>query len=298
MPSVCRCSRKGKEKVVSSSPYPDISGESSPVGDLVMTHQSALRDTAGFDFDQMQLVLHAEETFRTDREDQEAGDYHTDEVAIVSSDLENGERIRYFKNNKNWIGIESMWLDFTGVIQILEELSISPSFTLPLFPFQLWNHPSRRKKKKSAKKARTDKSAEISAKSVEENIDKSTVENILIAKGLEVPKEMMDQLARDEAKYDKEINDMEVKAEPIQYEDSQEKAIDKGVEVPKEKVDDHNGHGTYDPPIKSGKGAQTSRSYDKDGSTMTISIKQEICGLSSSEVNPQAAGEEQLILDL
>ncbi|KAH0879340.1 hypothetical protein HID58_066734 [Brassica napus] len=244
MPSVCRCSRKGKEKVVSSSPYPDISGESSPVGDLVMTHQSALRDTAGFDFDQMQLVLHAEETFRADREDQEAGDYHTDEVAIVSSDLENGERIRYFKNNKNWIGIESMWL--------------------PLFPFQLWNHPSRRKKKKSAKKARTDKSAEISAKSVEENIDKSThashMNLMLIAKGLEVPKEMMDQLARDEAKYDKEINDMEVKAEPIQYEDSQEKAIDKGVEVPKEKVDDHNGHGTYDPPIKSGKGAQTSRS--------------------------------------
>ncbi|WZZ60097.1 hypothetical protein YC2023_060204 [Brassica napus] len=82
---------------------------------------------------------------------------------------------------------------------------------LPLFPFQLWNHPSRRKKKKSAKKARTDKSAEISAKSVEENIDKSTkfLEK-LIAKGLEVPKEMMDQLARDEAKYDKEINDMEV----------------------------------------------------------------------------------------
>lgn len=123
MPSVCRCSRKGKEKVVSSSPYPDISGESSPVGDLVMTHQSALRDTAGFDFDQMQLVLHAEETFRADREDQEAGDYHTDEVAIVSSDLENGERIRYFKNNKvypcqngrlsactyQWWGMSNSW---------------------------------------------------------------------------------------------------------------------------------------------------------------------------------------------
>ncbi|KAF2549008.1 hypothetical protein F2Q70_00021982 [Brassica cretica] len=105
---------------------------------------------------------------------------------------------------------------------------------------------------------------------------------------------MMDQLARDEAKYDKEINDMEVgdtkhihfalslliikdppikvstqnrtgvdqqvNAEPIQYEDPQEKTIDNGVEVPKEKVDDHNGHGTYDPPIKSGKGAQTSPS--------------------------------------
>ncbi|WZZ44579.1 hypothetical protein YC2023_040838 [Brassica napus] len=37
-----------------------------PVNDLSRINQSALRDTAGLDFDQLQLVFHAEETFRAD----------------------------------------------------------------------------------------------------------------------------------------------------------------------------------------------------------------------------------------
>lgn len=58
-----------------------------------MIPKSALGDTARLYFDQLQVVIHVEETFRADIIGQKARHDHTEKVVVVKTDCGNEEGI-------------------------------------------------------------------------------------------------------------------------------------------------------------------------------------------------------------
>ncbi|KAF3548807.1 hypothetical protein DY000_02006271 [Brassica cretica] len=80
--------REPSETLVQEGHFPKSRsiGGSSPVKDPARINQSALRDTAGLDFDQLQLVCHAEEKFIADGDGQDAAKNHIEEFPNVGFD--------------------------------------------------------------------------------------------------------------------------------------------------------------------------------------------------------------------
>lgn len=66
--------RESERKKYFLSAYPDVSGCSSLVNDPVRIHRDTLGDTAGLDFDQLQLACYVEEMFRAYEGSQDAVD--------------------------------------------------------------------------------------------------------------------------------------------------------------------------------------------------------------------------------